>query len=128
MFSDEFNFPKKDADIDRTSWNAASLLPAREIYFSMFSDEFNFPKKDADIDRTSWNAASLLLDPVVKHTHELLTGRTHEYIQVDFHALLTFPKLSLRLFLSVFCDCLSFFYKNIDQLLQILQPKKHLFC
>jgi hypothetical protein len=82
MFSDEFNFPKKDAEIDRTTRMLPDSGPI--VYFRMFSDEFNFPKKDADIDRTSWNAASLLLDPVVKHTHELLTGRTHGYT-VDSH-------------------------------------------
>lgn len=37
-------------------------------------DEYNFPQKDAEIDKTSWNAASMLLDPMVKHTHQLLTA------------------------------------------------------
>jgi hypothetical protein len=74
----------------------------------MFSDEFNFPEKDADIDRTGWNAASLLLDPVVKHTHELLTGRTHGYrLSCTSNLFL----LSLHVSVSVFCDFLSFLEK-----------------
>ena len=39
--------------------------------------EFNFPEKDAEIDRSSWSAGTLLLDPLVEHTHDLLTGTAH---------------------------------------------------
>ncbi len=68
MFSDEFNFPKKDVEIEQTSWNAASQLPASEIYFWIFSDEFNFLKKDAVIDQAGWNTANCF--PPIKFISE----------------------------------------------------------
>jgi hypothetical protein len=56
MFSDEFNFPKKDADIDQTT----RMLPdfwANCLLLNVL-DKFNF--LDSEIDRTSWNTASQL--------------------------------------------------------------------